>query len=109
MTRPLHPNVRAVICQIQAIAESVAGPASDLDCFELDEVARALARTSEAVESRLDWIDTFGNGGTIQHAVTRSGSGSPSSIFGAIVDILPPSTVRVANAVPPSGTDGGRH
>jgi hypothetical protein len=106
MTRPLHQNVRAVICQIRAIAESVAGPASDLDCFELDEVARALARTSEAVEGRLDWIDTFGNGATIQHAVTRGGSGSPSSIFG---DILPPSTVRVANAVPPSGTDGGWH
>jgi hypothetical protein len=109
MTGPLHQNVRAVICQIQAIAESVAGPASDLDCFELDEVARALARTSEAVESRLDWIDTFGNGGTIQHAVTRSGSGTPSSILGVIVGVLVPSKVRVASAVPPSGTDGGQH
>jgi hypothetical protein len=60
MTSPLHTNVRAIICQIRAIAESVAGPASDLDCFELDEVARALARAYEVVESRLDWIDTFG-------------------------------------------------
>ena len=56
----LHPNVRAVICQIQAIAENTAGPASDLGRLELDQVARALAHACEAVESRLDWIDTFG-------------------------------------------------
>jgi hypothetical protein len=46
---------------------------------------------------------------TIRRAVTRNGSGEPSSILGAIIDILPPSTVDAANTAPPSATDGGQH
>jgi hypothetical protein len=46
---------------------------------------------------------------TIRRAVTRNGSGEPSSILGAIIDILPPSTVDAANTSPPSATDGGQH
>jgi hypothetical protein len=46
---------------------------------------------------------------TIQHAVTRNGLGEPSSILGAILDILPPTTVDAADAASPSATDGGPH
>jgi hypothetical protein len=45
---------------------------------------------------------------TIRHAVTRNGTGEPSSILGLIVDILP-STLQAAEPVTPSTTDGGPH
>jgi hypothetical protein len=44
---------------------------------------------------------------TIRRAVTRNGLGEPSSILGAIVDILPPSAADATNAASPPATDGG--
>jgi hypothetical protein len=45
---------------------------------------------------------------TIRRAVTRNGSGEPTSVLGAIVDILASSTIDAASSAAPSATDGGQ-
>jgi hypothetical protein len=42
-----------LICQIEAIAELAASPASDLDCTELAAVYGALRRAARDVDARL--------------------------------------------------------
>ena len=60
--KPLHPGVLSVICQIWAIAENVAGSASDLKRFKLIAITRALEKTLRDIEDRIAWLECPGTG-----------------------------------------------
>lgn len=59
MMEPLHPYVRALICQVEAIGNHVLLPTSSFDEYELRAVAFVLRLAADRIDSAISIQDAF--------------------------------------------------